>query len=165
MAKVRRRSARPSHSVRPVAAAARASANPSSTLVSPARSTAVRLDPMTLRLLARSRHRGAGPTDGSAHPRGDGTDVLAAGVDEEGADGVRTGLLGDVAGVGQQEAVARRGGELLGDTDVVELDVAVGLRAPVLQAQGDGIAGTQLEVVDGLGRDEDAVGFGGEGGT
>ena len=47
-------------------------------------------------------------------------DVAPAGVDEERADRVAAGAGGDVAGVGDEEAVPGRGGELLDDPDVVE---------------------------------------------
>src|SRR5581483_3028923 len=54
------------------------------------------------------------------------------------------------------------GGELLGHPGVVERDVPEGLGAAVLEAEGEGVAGVELEVLDGFGADEDRVGPGGE---
>ncbi|GGY13533.1 hypothetical protein [Streptomyces anandii] len=92
-----------------------------------------------------------------AQARGDLLRVGAAGVEEEGADRVAAGRLGDVGGVGDEEAVLRRRGELFGDTGVAEGDGAQGRGAGVLDAQVDGVAGSELEVLDGLDADQQVV--------
>src|SRR5207244_1726259 len=94
---------------------------------------------------------------GAELPTEVGGDLLlvgAAGVEEEGTDRVAAGRLGDVGGVGDEEAVLRRGGELLDDARVVEGDSAQGLGVGVLDAQVDGVAGRELEVVDRLDADQ-----------
>ena len=103
---------------------------------------------------------GGGGAELVAKAVGDRGGVGAAGVDEERADGVAAGLGGDVAGVGDQEAVLWRGGELVGDPDVVEGNVDVLVGGAVLQAERDGVAGKELEVVDGFGGDQHCVGLG-----
>ena len=85
-------------------------------------------------------HGGLGP-ELSAELIGDGCDVRASGVDKERPDRVAAGRLGDVVGVGEQEAVAWGGRELLHHPDVVELNVGVLLGPPVLESKGDGIPG------------------------
>ena len=83
---------------------------------------------------------------------------MPPGVDEERADRVAARRAGHVVGVGDEEAVARRRGELLGHTRVVERDVAELLGAVVLEPQHEAVARTQLEVVHGLGADENRIG-------
>ena len=73
---------------------------------------------------------GAVGTQLSAQPLGYRAGVSATGVDQERADGVAAGRLRDVAGVGDQEAVGRRCGELFGHADVVEGNVDGPLGVP-----------------------------------
>src|SRR5438132_6255787 len=67
------------------------------------------------------------------------------------------GTRGDVITIRQHEAVARRGRELLSDTDVMEGHGYVLLGPCVLQSQRDPIAGLELEVLDRLGTHDDVV--------
>ena len=126
------------------------SAKPSSTRVRPESSTAVRLEPTTWRWLTMSVTCAPVP-ELRAHALRDGGRVGAVGLDEERADRVAAGGPGDVARVGDEERVARRGRELLGHAGVVERNRRELLRAPVLQAQAQQVAGRELEVVHGLG--------------
>ena len=152
----------PAPSASPEAATASTSAKPSSTLVRPDSSTAVRLEPTTLRWCC-----DVGDLRGGARPAertraATARRARAVGLDEEGADGVAAGRLRDVRRVGDEERVGRRGGELLGHADVVERHGVEPLGAPVLQPQSQQVAGVQLEVLDGLGDDEHRVGLRGE---
>ena len=126
--------------------------------VRPSRSTAVRLDPTTVRLDARSVTVALVPS--CCRRRSATAPMLLPPVSTRNAPTVSLPvLLGDVAGVGEQEAVVRRCRELLGDADVVEGNVDVLLRDAVLQAKRDGVTREQLEVVDGLCGHEHSVGL------
>ncbi len=162
MARLRRRSARPRARTRPPAAAAMRSAKVSSTRVRPTRSTAVRLEPTDLRTVEMSVTVADGPSEFLDSSRDRGL-LCPAGVDEEGADRVAAGLLGDVGGVGDEEAVLRCGRELRHDADVVERHRDALLGAAIDQAQVDRVAGVELVVLHGLGGDEDGVGLRGQG--
>ncbi len=137
------------------------SAKPSSTRVSPESSTAVRFDPTTRRESVMSVTCAVGPVE-PTHALRDRARAGAVGLDQERADGVAAGGLGDVVGVGDQERVGRGGREFLGHADVVEVHGLQRLRAPVLQPQPQPIARLELEVLHGLGGDEDTVGAPGE---
>ena len=72
-------------------------------------------------------------------------------------------MLGQVAGVGNQERVLRRGRELAHDTQEVEGDDVVLLILRALEPQVDLVADLQLEVLDRLCRNQHAVGGSGQG--
>ena len=119
--------------------------------------TAVRLDPTVPRVAAISVTVAVRP-DRGLDPGSDCGGVAAAGVDQESPDGVAAGALGDVAGVGDEEAVFGCGREFGDDPDVVESDSDELVGARVLEPQVDGVAGKELEVVHGFGADQHRVG-------
>jgi len=83
--------------------------------------------------------------------------VLPASVDEEDADGVAAGLLCEVGGVGDEEAVFGRGGELGDDADVAELRRPGLAGFEVEEPQRDLIPDGELVVLDGFRGDLDSV--------
>src|SRR5689334_5743770 len=87
---------------------------------------------------------------------------MSAGVDEEVPDRVAAGVLGHVAGIGDEEAVFGGGGEFSDDAYVVESDGGQLVGARVWKAQVNGVAGDELEVVDRFGADQNRIGLGGK---
>ena len=60
-------------------------------------------------------------------------------------------MLPDVAGIGDEEGVARRGRKFAHNADEVERDDLILVVACTLQPQIDLVAGLQLEILDGFG--------------